>query len=290
MALRLFEQALERDLNHPLAYCGLAEVYRLLSYFGALPPRQGMPKAKAAALRAIELDDTLAEAHVSLANILYFYDWDWAGAEREFQRALALEPQSAEARTWYGFFLWARLRHEQALAELQKAAELDPFSPLAIWKLSWPLASLGRYDELLDLARKLLQMDPGLWLGHMVSAYVKWQKGMLAEAVQGWEKAAAIEGGPLSLGFLCWFYGRTGMPSEAQHGLEQLQQMAQQRYVQPVWLAIAYDAVRAKDQARACIQRAIEEHDLALVHIRGWHGWFPSLLEDCLPLLEKAGL
>jgi serine/threonine-protein kinase len=199
MALRLFEQALGRDPNHPLAYSGLAEVYRFLSYFGALPPRQGMPKAKAAALRAIELDDTLAEAHVHLANVLYFYDWDWAGAEREFQRALALDPQSVEARMWYGFFLWARLRHEQALAELQKAVELDPFSPNANWFLAWPLLSLERYDEALEQARKLLAMDPGFWGGYHVSMVAKWLKGMLAEAVQDYEKAAAIERGPVTL-------------------------------------------------------------------------------------------
>jgi tetratricopeptide (TPR) repeat protein len=207
-----------------------------------------------------------------------------------FQRALALEPQSAEARTWYGFFLWARLRHEQALAELRKAAELDPFRSQTIWFLSWALLSLGRCDEVFDLARKLLAMDPVFWGSHHLSGVAKWLKGMQAEAIQDLEKAAALERGPVGLGVLCSFYASAGRSSEAQQVLEQLQQMAQQRYVPPVWLAWAYDGVGAKDQARACIQRAIEEHDLALVHLRGWRGWFPGLLEDCLPLLDKAGV
>jgi len=292
MAIRLFEEALERDPNHPLAYAGLAEVYVFLSYFGGVPPTQAMPKAKAAALRATELDDTLAEAHANLANVLYMYDWDWAGAEREFRRALELGPRSAEARMWHGLFLWARLRHEEALAQLQKAAELDPFSLHTIWLLSWPLLSLGRHDEALDLGRKMLAMDPGLWLGHATSAFAKWATGLRLEAIEHWEKAVAIERGPVTLGGLCWFCGRAGKLSEARQALEQLQQMAQQRYVQPFWLAWAYDALGDREQARAYIQRAIEEHDSTLVHLRGWRGWrgWSPALEDCLPLLEQVGL
>jgi tetratricopeptide (TPR) repeat protein len=232
----------------------------------------------------------LAEAHVYLANVLFYYDWDIAGAEREFQRALTLEPQSAVAHQFYGFFLWARLRHEQSLAELRKAVELDPLSPDANWFMSWPLTSLGRYDEALDVARKLLAMDPGFMGSHMTSALAKWQKGMLAEAIQDWEKAAALERGPLSLGIGSVFYRRAGRSSEARQALEQLQQMAQHRYVPQIWLAWAYDAVGAKDQARACFQRAIEERELLLAEIRGYAGWLPGLLDDCLPLLEQAGL
>jgi len=290
MAIRFCEQALDRDQDYPPAYAALAHVYNLLGYFGGLPPKQAMSKGKAAALRALSLDETLAEAHFRLANMLYFFDWDWAGAEREFQRALELEPQNSEARCRYGFFLWGRLRHEEALGELQKAVRLDPFSVDANWFMAWPLLSLGRYDEALDLARKLLALDPHLWVGYMVSAVSKWLRGLGAEALQDFEKAAALEHGPFTLGLLCWHYRLAGRSSEARQALEQLQQMAQQRFVPQAPLAWAYEAVGAKEQARACIQRAIEERDPTLVHMRAYRGLTPALLEDYVPLLEQAGL
>jgi TolB-like protein/class 3 adenylate cyclase/Tfp pilus assembly protein PilF len=290
LALQFFEQATQRDPHNPLAHAGLANVYRLLAYFGVLPPRQGMPKAKAEALRAIELDDTLAEAHASLGNILYFYDWDWVGAEKEFLRALDLDPKSSEAHCWYGFFLWARSRYEEARLELQKALESDPFSPNANWFLGWTLFSLERYDEVFDLARRMVAMDPGFWGGHNLSSIVNMAKGRWAEAIQDYEKVAALERGPVSLGVLGQFNSRAGRSSEARQILAQIEQMARERYVPPVWLAWAYDAVGDKEQARACLERAIEERGQGLVHLRGLAKWMPGLLADCHDLLDKAGL
>ena len=193
MARLFHEQALQRDANYAPAHAGLAETYRLLSYFGGLPPSQGSPQGKACALRAIELDDTLPEAHVTLANLLYLYDWDWAGAEREFLWALELSPQSSEAHCWYGFFLWARLRNDESLAELQKAVELDPFSPLANWWLAWPLFSTDRCEEALAIGRKLLNMDPNFWGGHWTIAVGKWRRGTKVEATEDYAKGAALE-------------------------------------------------------------------------------------------------
>jgi len=225
-----------------------------------------------------------------LGNILYFYDWDWAGAEAEFHRALELDPKSSEAHCWYGFFLWARSRYEQSLLELQKAVESDPFSPNANWFLGWSLFSLERYDETSELARRMVAMDPGFWGGHHLSSMANMAKGRWAEAIRDWEKVTALERGPLSLGALCQFYSRAGRSSEARQTLAQIEQMARERYVPPVWLAFAYDAVGDKEQARACIARAIEERDQALVHLRSWAKCLPGLLVDCHDLLDQAGL
>src|SRR5262249_12319668 len=151
---------LERDANNPLALASLAGVYRQLSYFGGMRPSEGMPQAKASVCGAIELDDKPVGAHFVLGDSLYFYDWAWDGAEREFRRALELNPRSSEARSWYGFFLWGRLRYDQALAECQIAVDLDPFSINAMWWQGLTLLSLEQYDTALELGQKMLGMEP----------------------------------------------------------------------------------------------------------------------------------
>jgi TolB-like protein/DNA-binding winged helix-turn-helix (wHTH) protein len=282
MALRLFEQATVNDPRCAAAYAGLAHVCLLACYFGALPTSDGMPRMKAAALRAIELDDTLAVGHVRLADALCFTDWDWDGAEREFLRALELDPDNSEARCRYGLFLWARLRNGEALVQLQKALLVDPFSLDANWFHGWVCTSLGLLNEADAAADKLLSMDPNLWLGYHNKAIVKWAKGMWAEAVPDYERAAAIEGGPATLSALSWCYARAGKAGEARAALERLERMAATRVVPPTWRALGYDAVGSSDLARTWLERAIEERHMYLVHLRGyivWTGWLSGFLD-----------
>ena len=289
MALRLFEQAVARDPNCAMAHAGLAHVCLLLCYFGGLPTREGMARMKAAALRALELDDTLAITHVRMGDALCFKDWDWAGAEREFLRALELDPDSAEALWRYGVFLWARLRNAEALVQLRKALELDPFSLDANWLLGWVYLSLRQFDEAEEVARKMLAMDANLWLGYHIRAVGESAEGPVGRGDPGHREAAAIEGGPATLGVLCWAYARVGKLEEARQTLERLEQMATKRIVPPTWLALAYDAVGADAQARACMERAIEERHMLLVHLRGfmaWEGW----LSGYRSLLDEHGL
>jgi serine/threonine protein kinase len=171
-ALRLFEQALERDPDCALAHAGIAHVCLITCYFGGIPPSVAMPKMKAAAQRAVELDETLAVGHVRLGDALCFKDWNWAGAEREFLRALELDPDSPEALSRYGLFLWARQRHVEALVPLRKALELDPFSLDTNWLLGWTYISLDWLDEADETARRLLAMAPAVWLGYHIAAAV----------------------------------------------------------------------------------------------------------------------
>jgi len=286
MALRLFEQAAARDPNCALAYAGVAHVCLLLCYFGGLPTREGMSRMKAAALRALELDDTLAITHVRVADALCFKDWDWAGAEREFLRALELDPESAEALWRYGLFLWARLRNAEALVQLRKALAFDPFSLDANWLLGWAYLSLGQLDQAEDAGRKMLAMDANSWIGYQLVAWVESARGRWAEATLAYERAAAIEGGPASLSVLCWCQEKAGKPAEARQSLERLEQMATMRIVPPTWMALAYDAVGAEAEARACMERAIEERHMLLVHLRGfmasigWLSGFRARLDD----------
>jgi serine/threonine-protein kinase len=261
----------------------------LACYFGGLPTIEGMSRMKAAALRAVELDDTLAVTHVRLADALCFKDWDWAGAEREFLRALELDPDSAEARWRYGLFLWARLRYAEALAQLRQALDGDPFSFDANWFLGFVYLSLGRLDEAEELARKMVAMDATSWIGYQLAAWVESARGRWAEATRSFERSAAIEGGPASLSVLCWCYVKAGKPTEARATLNRLEQLAPKRIVPPTWLALAYDAVGADGQARACLERAIEERHMLLVHLRGFIaalGW----LSPYRTLLDENGL
>jgi tetratricopeptide (TPR) repeat protein len=289
MALRLFEQAIARDPNCALAHAGIAHVCLITCYFGGMPTREGMARMKAAALRAVELDEALAVAHVRLADALCFKDWDWAGAEREFLRALELDPDSPEGQCRYGLFLWARQRHAEALVELRRALALDPFSLDTNWLLGWACISSGQLDEAEQLAGKMLAMDSRVWLGYHIRAVVKAAKGLWAEAIQDTERAAAIEDGPATLAALCWNYARAGKPEEARQALERLEQMTAKRIVPPTWLALAYDALRADAQARACMERAIEERHMLLVHLRGFMGW-AGWLSGYRSLLDEHGL
>jgi serine/threonine-protein kinase len=289
MALRLFEQAIARDPNCALAHAGIAHVCLITSYFGGMPTREGMARMKAAALRAVELDEALAVAHVRLADAFCFKDWDWAGAEREFLRALELDPESPEGRCRYGLFLWARQRHAEALVELRRALALDPFSLDTNWLLGWACISSGQLDEAEQLASRMLAMDSSVWLGHHIRGAVKWAKGLWAEAVPDIEAVATIEGGPMSAAVLCWCYARAGRSAEARQTLERLEQMSATRIVPPTWLALAYDAVGADAQARQCMERAIDERYMLLVHLRGWMtsvGW----LSNYRSLLDEHGL
>jgi serine/threonine-protein kinase len=289
MALRLFEQAIARDPNCALAHAGIAHVCLITCYFGGMPTREGMARMKAAALRAVELDEALAVAHVRLADALCFKDWDWAGAEREFLWALELDPDSPEGRCRYGLFLWARQRHAEALVELRKALALDPFSLDANWLLGWACISSGEFDEAEQLAGKMLAMDSGVWLGYHIRAMVESAKGLWAEAVPDTEAVATIEGGPMGAAVLCSCYARAGRSAEARQTLERLEQMATKRIVPPTWLALAYDAVGADARARECMDRAIDERHMLLVHLRGWMtsvGW----LSNYRSLLDEHGL
>jgi len=285
IALRLFEQAAARDPACALAHAGIAHVCLMLCYFGGMPTREGMARMEAAARHALELDDTLAVTHVRMADTLCFKHWDWTGAEREFLRALERDPENAEALWRYGLFLWSRLRNEEALARLRTALELDPFSLDANWFLGWVYLALGRLEESTDVARRMLAMDARSWTGYQLLAWVESVKRRWPEAIQAYEAAVAIEGGPASLSVLCWAYERGGRPAEARRTLARLEQLVTKRVVPPTWLALAYDGVGAHEKARACMQHALEERHMLLVHLRafmpiGWLSGYRGFLDE----------
>ena len=174
--IQYFQQAIEKDPGYALAYTGLADCYNLLSLYSALPPKDAMPKAKAAALQALELDESLAEAHNSLAYAKLYYDWDWNGAEKEFRRALELNPNYAIAHHWYHEYLVAMGRFEEGHSQILRAQELDPLSLMISADVGWGFYFARRYDDALEQLRKTLELEPNFVMAHFILGLTYLQK------------------------------------------------------------------------------------------------------------------
>ena len=187
--IQYFQQAIEKDPGYALAHTGLADCYNLLSLYSALPPRDAMPKAKAAALQALELDDSLAEAHNSLAYAKLYYDWDWNGAEKEFRRALELNPNYAIAHHWYHEYLVAMGRFEEGHSRILRAQELDPLSLMISADVGWGFYFARRYDDALEQLRKTLELEPNFVMAHFILGLTYLQKRQFEQATAELQQA-----------------------------------------------------------------------------------------------------
>lgn len=262
-SINYFQQAIQRSPNYALAYAGLAETYVVRR---DVAPEEQYSAAKAAARKALELDDSLAEAHNALAASFFWYDWDWAGAEKEFQRALALNPNYAMAHQWYGQLQRAIGRKDWA-AEVKRAGELDPLSVLVIGG-GWYLER-GDYDRTLELTRKKLELYPNAPSLYAGLGEVYARKKMYQEAVASLEKSVALSGGePGFLGALGYTYAISGKRNEALNILQQLRLLSRRRYVSPLDIARVYAGLNEKDAAFRWLDKALTEHAPFLVFLK----------------------
>ncbi|OLD26035.1 MAG: hypothetical protein AUJ04_06700 [Acidobacteria bacterium 13_1_40CM_3_55_6] len=271
-SLEYFQQAIERDPNFALAYSGLADTYDLLAApdaIGGMPPNEAMPKAKAAALKALEIDDTLAEAHVSLAHVNYYYDRNWAAAEREYKRALELNPNYPTAHQWYAVYLMSAGRFAEALAQTRRAQELDPFSLPINMTPGWVLLNARQYDQSIEQLRKTLEMDPHFILTHHRLGLVYEQKGKYDEAIAEFREVINLSAGkPLGITALAHAYALAGKRAEAQKTLVESQEISKQRYVSSAAIALIYAALGDKDQAFTWLEKADKERDGTLARLK----------------------
>jgi tetratricopeptide (TPR) repeat protein len=266
-AVGYFQQAIERDGAYAPAHSGLSDAYRQFDQQGLAAPGECMPKAEAAARKALALDDTLAEAHASLAGVLYRYDWDWAGAEREFRLSLELDPSSVEGHRAYAIYLATVRRHEESLAEAGRAGELSPLSPGINVEIGRALMRLGRYDEAVDRMQRALEIDPNFSRAYSGLAAVHLRKGERSQAIVALEKAAAL-GSARPQRWLGYAYAVTGRRQEAQKMLGELERLSRNAYVPPLSFAIVHLGLGQKEQALAWLekgyaQRALEVPDLS---------------------------
>ncbi len=271
-SLEYYHQAIERDPNFALAYSGLADSYALLGVpeaGGGMPPIEVLPKAKAAALKALEIDETLAEPHASLAHVKYFYDRDFTTAEREFKRAIELNPNYPVAHHWYAIYLSVVGRQREALAEIRRAQDLDPLSlPMNMW-LGRILSLAGQLDQAVEQLRKTVELDPNFMLAHHRLGLLYEEKGTYDEAISEFRQVLKLSGGnPLGVSALAHAYALVGKREEAQKNLDELLQLSKQRYVSPTSIAIIYAALGDKDKAFAWLDEADKARDPNIVRIK----------------------
>ncbi len=261
-AIDYFNQAIAKDPNYALAYAGLADGYGLLSGFGAASPTDSLPQAKAAASKALELDNTLGEAHASLAQALFAYDFNFTEANREFRRAIELSPNYATAHQWYGQGGLAPLgQFEEAIAEMKRALELDPLSVIINADLGSVLCSARRYDEAIEQLRKTVEMDPRFYYTHWNLGVALESKGLVDQAVVEYEKAIDLDDDPLSPGLLAHLYAKMGKKDKALQIQERLREVSKQRYVTPYIFAIIHLGLGEKDQAMAFLEKTYDDRD-----------------------------
>ncbi len=291
-AIEHFNQAIEFDPGYALAYAGLADCYVVPA--SPLPPREKMPRARSAAETALELDETLAEAHTTLARVLTLYDWDWAGAEREFQRAIQLNPRYAVAHQWYGGYLVAMGRHDESIAERRLALELDPLSVIINFELGQAFYHARDYDRAIQQFQKTLELDPNFppVYAYLPAAYE--QKGMYQEALAGYKKGQTLRGGTewsLAMAGLGHLYAKAGKKGEARAVLEELQQLSRQEYVPSDSMALICAGLREKDQAFAWLEKAYDERSFRMAWLKVEPRW-DSLRSDSrfTQLLRHMGL
>jgi TolB-like protein/DNA-binding winged helix-turn-helix (wHTH) protein len=263
-----FQQAIDRDSNFGRAYAGLADTFTLMSTWYMGPQNELMPKAKATALRALELDESLADAHASLALIKENYDYDWPGAEKEFRRAIELDPQYATAHQWYAEFLSWQGRFPEAFAESEQARKLDPLSLIIATDRASIFYESRQYESALKQWRSVLDLDPNYDRAEdlMIPAYL--QLGRYDDAIKVIDHWEAAGEGPWMWGWKAAVYARAGHPDEARRALAKLEQSSGSPANRDASLLIAYSGTGQKERALALLQQMYAEHSNAVVKIK----------------------
>jgi TolB-like protein/DNA-binding winged helix-turn-helix (wHTH) protein/tetratricopeptide (TPR) repeat protein len=275
-----FEQATRIDPNYATAYAGLAESYIVSNGHRFLPPTQAFPKAHAAALKALELDEKLAEAHTSLGSYQWEYQWDKSGAEKEFARAIELNPSYATAHQWYAEELAALGRGDEALAEIKRAQELDPLSLPVSVVAGWILYVERNNDQAIAQFQRTLEMDSNFAIAHLYLGRAYVQKGNLEQGVVEGQTATRLSGGhPFYMAWLGYAYARVGNRNEALRILHQLKVISGKKYVASHDVAAIYVGLGEKSKAIAWLNKAYDEHSYTVLQL-GVEPEFDSLRSD----------
>jgi serine/threonine-protein kinase len=291
-AIDYFNQAIARDPRYALAYAGLADAWNIQSFFNALPPREVMPRAVAAATRALEIDDRLAEAHISLAYASLTYDWDWTAATSHVDRARELNPSAVENHTYYPFYLTVGRRPEEAIRAAERALARDPLSAALSHNRAVQLSLAGQYDAAIDECRRTIDLDPSFAVAYEVMAASYGAKGMYREALPLIENASRLNpGNAMSLALLGYVRANLKQDREARQVLEQLAASAHERYIPALAFAAVHVGLGDKDQAFAWLEKAYEERANRLAYLAfepTWDRLRPDPRFD--DLLRRIGL
>ena len=270
-AIEYFRRATEQDPRNALAYSGLANGYATIgsTLVGTMPSLEAAAKARAAALKAVELDANLAETQVALATVRIKYDWDWAQAEKGFQRAIELNPSYSTAYQRYSLYLMAMGRTDESVALINRARELDPLSVSLNFSLGWRLYMARQYDQSIEQLRNTIELDPNFAIAHVVLGQAYEQKGMYDQAIAEMKKAAAIsDNTPLTLAGLGHTYATMGRTSDAEAVLAKLLHPVGNSYVSPFYVALLYEGLRKPDEAMNWFEKAYEIRSNGLIFLK----------------------
>lgn len=264
-SIQFFQQAIDLDATYAAAYAGLTEAYHSLPINSDVPPKEAFPQAKAAAAKALEIDESLANVHASLSMMKSWYDWDWAGSELEAKRAIALNPNLPEAHRAYALLLSTLGRHQESIGEGARARELDPLSPIMRTLESLFLYFGGRNDEAREKLTKTLELEPNFWIALLTLARVDIRQGKYADAIAELSKARSSSGGNTqTISMIGYTWALAGHRAQAQAALDELKSLSTQRYVPPYNIAMVYNGLGEDDEALFWLERAYQERDVLL--------------------------
>jgi eukaryotic-like serine/threonine-protein kinase len=277
-AIEFFQAALEKDPAYALPQAGIGHAYAMLGFdwYGGLSSREAMPLAKASAMRALELDGNLAEAHTALAMIRMLFEWDWAGAEASFRRAIEINPGHAPAHHWYSLYLSTRKRHPESLREIMKAREVDPLSIIINQNVGRAYHNARRYDEAIEQYQRTLGMGPRFFTTHVMLAQSLSQLSRCEEAATVLDTAVAIAGPrPLILSELAYVHGRMGQVEDARRFFQELHDLAKREHVPLYYLAVAHLSVGEEAAALDLLEAAYDQRSTVLPWIGTDMTWDP---------------
>jgi len=283
-AIEYFESAIKEDSNYALGYVGLADSYIILAGNGYLPPKECYPKAREAALKALEIDNTLAEAHASIAAINYGFDWDWEASERAFMRAIELNPGYASAHHWYAIFLTIAARFDDAIREIKLAQELDPLSPRINVNVGHVLIQAQKYDQAIESLEEAIEMFPDHRSGYSLLGQAYLLKSKYEEALDQFQK----------IDHRFWIgitYAKMGKKIEAQKVLDDLIMQSELSYVRPFSIAEFYFALGEIDQGFEWLEKGYQERGDNIYELKVYP-FFDSVRSDprFTVLLKKMNL
>ena len=291
-AIEYFQQAIAKDPAYALAYTGLADAYNLASFLNAFPPREMMPKAKAAAAKALEIDNGLAEAYVSLAYASFTYDWDWSAAGSYFQQALAVNPSYVRTHAFYPLYLSSLGRFEEAVATAKHNLDLDPASPASSHVLAVQLYLSRQFDVAIQQCHKTLEMDPHYAVAYAVLGQAYASQGCNREALPDLHKCLEVSrGGAPALALLGYVHARLGERDQALRMLDQLEALSKRSFVTAFFVALVYAGLEDKDQAFLWLEKACEERFNRLAYLKVEALWDPLRSDSRFgELLRRVGI
>jgi TolB-like protein/DNA-binding winged helix-turn-helix (wHTH) protein/Tfp pilus assembly protein PilF len=271
-----FERAIQKDPNYALAYAGLAESYITLGEPGSgdMPPKEALPQAKAAAMKALAIDDSLGEAHSALAHVIELYDWDWQGVEKEYRRALELNPNDAMAHDWYGGYLQAMGRNEEGFVQVRQAMQLDPLNAHLADDLGFHFYTARQYDDAIRALQKTFELEPDDGEAHLGLGWVYGEKKMYREAVAELEKVVNLwNRNNVAVASLGKVLGSSGRKQEARKLLEELEERSKHRYTSPYLIALVQIGLRERDQAIASLEQGYTNRDQWMMYLKADPRW-----------------